>query len=75
MPSKSLIETSRFEHAERLHSCQANASHKIAKGDVRLKVKNNRSWDHYCEDCGTKILEQDIKKLSLLLESKPAKIR
>jgi hypothetical protein len=39
-------------------------------GDLRLKVRNGRSWDHYCEECGRKILQRDIEKLQKLLEFK-----
>jgi hypothetical protein len=30
---------------------------------VRLKVRNGRSWDHYCRACAETILARDIQKL------------
>ncbi len=66
MPRKSLVQRSEVDQAQRAHSCQANAKHKLKRGDRRLKVYVNRSHDHYCLDCALKIIEQDIIKLQLL---------
>lgn len=68
MAIKSLIIQTRVDTALRAHRCQANARHLIARGDVRLKVQNGRSWDHYCQACAQNILRRDIAKLGLLLE-------
>lgn len=38
------------------------------KGDIRLKVQNGRSWDHYCENCAKLIISKDIEKLNKLKE-------
>ena len=40
-------------------------------GDVRLKVRNGRSWDHYCHDCALTILARDIVKLTALQSLTP----
>lgn len=66
MATKSLITPVRVERAERAHNCQANARHRIERGDVRLKVRNGRGWDHYCRDCAAKIISRDIEKLRSL---------
>ena len=63
---KTLVEMAFVDVASRTHKCQANARHVIEKGDRRLKVKNNRSWDHYCLACASQIIEKDIAKLNEL---------
>jgi hypothetical protein len=61
---KSLIEQIGIDTAGSSHNCQANAHHRIKKGDVRLKVRNGRSWDHYCLACAETIVARDIQKLA-----------
>lgn len=63
---KSLITRTDIDHAQKAHNCQANSSHRIQKGDKRLKVRNGRSWDHYCIPCANQIVNGDINKLNLL---------
>ncbi|BCZ98031.1 TPA: hypothetical protein JBH59_05595 [Legionella pneumophila] len=65
---KSLITRFNIDEAQKAHNCQANNKHRIEKGNKRLKVSNQRSWDHYCLDCGKKIVQRDIVKLQKLLE-------
>jgi hypothetical protein len=48
---KSLIAQVEIDTAGKAHNCQANARHRVQKGEIRLKVRNGRSWDHYCRDC------------------------
>ena len=64
---KSLITQVRVDEAGKSHNCQASSNHRVAMGDVRLKVRNGRSWDHYCRDCALKILSRDIAKLTALI--------
>jgi len=45
---KSLVTHVEIDTAGKAHNCQASAKHRIEKGDERLKVRNGRSWDHYC---------------------------
>jgi len=52
-----------IDHALKAHNCQANARHLIERGNRRLKVRNGRSWDHYCLACAAVILERDIAEL------------
>lgn len=68
---KSLITQVKVDIASRAHNCQANASHRIIKGDVRLKVKNGRSWDHYCKACAETIIKKDIQTLIKLQNFEP----
>lgn len=71
MPSKSLVIGTRVDRAKQSHSCQANSRHRLRKGDIRLKVRNGRSWDHYCRDCAETIIRQDIEKLTRLQKLEP----
>ncbi len=66
---KSLIDQVGIDTAGKAHNCQANAAHRIEKGDVRLKVRNGRGWDHYCRACAETIIARDIQKLISLQES------
>jgi len=60
---KSLIEQIGIDTAGNSHDCQANVRHRIKKGDLRLKVRNGRGWDHYCCACAETIIARDIQKL------------
>ncbi len=60
---KSLITRVEIDEALKSHNCQRDSNHRIQKGQWRLKVRNRRSWDHYCLDCARIILEKDIRKL------------
>lgn len=71
MAIKSLVVQVKVDTAGKAHNCQANAKHRIEKGDVRLKVRNARSWDHYCQDCAATIIERDIAKLTALQSLTP----
>jgi hypothetical protein len=63
---KSLIEQVQIDRAGKAHNCQANARHRVEKGDLRLKVRNGRSWDHYCRACAETIIDRDIEVLTNL---------
>jgi hypothetical protein len=63
---KSLIEQVQIDRAGKAHNCQANARHRVEKGDLRLKVRNGRSWHHYCRACAEVIIDRDIQKLTCL---------
>jgi hypothetical protein len=66
---KSLVTRVEVDEAKKAHNCQANAAHRIERGDRRLKVRNGRSWDHYCVSCAVVILERDITELQTLQRS------
>ena len=72
MAIKSLITRVEIDIAARSHFCQANKNHRVTMGDVRLKVRNGRSWDHYCQNCATTIISRDIAKLTDLLKLQPS---
>ena len=71
MGTKSLVTQVGVDRAGKAHNCQANARHRIERGDVRLKVRNGRSWDHYCRDCAETIIARDIEKLIALRAMTP----
>lgn len=71
MATKSLITRVKIDRAGKSHNCQANRRHRIEKGEVRLKVRNGRSWDHYCQDCALKIIGNDLIKLQELQNLTP----
>lgn len=72
MAIKSLVTRVEIDTAGKAHNCQANAKHRIEKGYMRLKVRNSRSWDHYCVGCAKKIIGRDIEKLKSIQDSWPA---
>ena len=61
---KSLIVRVQIDAAGKAHNCQGNAAHRVEKGDPRLKVRNGRSWNHYCRACAEIIIDRDIQKLT-----------
>jgi len=66
MATKSLVLRVLIDQALKAHNCQASKRHRIERGDRRLKVRNGRSWDHYCMSCAAVILSRDIEKLTTL---------
>lgn len=72
MATKSLVIQARVDVAGKSHNCQANRRHRIAMGEVRLKVRNGRSWDHYCRNCAEAIISRDLRKLAELLAMQPS---
>lgn len=66
MSRKSLVQRSEIDQVKKAHNCQANAKHRLERGEHRLKVFVDRSHDHYCKACGLKIIEADILKLQEL---------
>ncbi|HAR63367.1 MAG TPA: hypothetical protein DF296_00880 [Candidatus Margulisbacteria bacterium] len=65
---KSLVEQVIIDTAKKAHNCQANSKHRIERGDVRLGVRNRRSWNYYCRNCAQRIITGDIAKLEKLYE-------
>lgn len=65
---KSIIIQTGVDVAGRAHNCQRDSSHRINQGDRRLKVRNGRSWDHYCLNCAKAILDRDMRRLQELAQ-------
>ncbi|MCI5218144.1 MAG: hypothetical protein D3914_02870 [Candidatus Electrothrix sp. LOE2] len=60
---KSILKRIEVDVALKSHNCQHNRKHRIQRGDKRLKIRKDRSWERYCVDCAMKIIERDIEKL------------
>jgi hypothetical protein len=60
---RSLVTHVEIDLALKSHDCQGNPKHRIARGDARLKVREGRSWDHYCLACAGTIIRRDIAAL------------
>jgi hypothetical protein len=71
MAIKSLVVQVGVDTALKAHNCQANARHRIERGDVRLNVRKGRSWDRYCRACAVTIIARDIAKLTALQSLTP----
>jgi hypothetical protein len=65
---KSILQRAEVDEAKRAHNCQHNAAHRLQRGDMRLKVRNQRSTDHYCAVCALAIISRDIATLQQLAE-------
>jgi hypothetical protein len=63
---KSIVIRVEVDTAKKSHNCQANANHRIERGNTRLNVRNGRSWDRYCVSCARTIIACDIAKLQNL---------
>jgi hypothetical protein len=65
---KSILLQLEIDQAKIAHNCQANAKHRLQRGDTRLNVRNGRSWDRYCAACAKTIIERDIAELQKIQE-------
>ena len=63
---RSLVTRVEIDVAKRAHNCQANARHRIVRGDKRFSVRSGRSWDRYCLECAKNIVQRDIGALEVL---------
>ena len=63
---KSLLIRTDVDVAKKAHNCKGNARHRIRRGDRRLKVRNGRSWSHYCLECACNIVRRDVDALLAL---------
>lgn len=71
MSRRSLVTRAMVDVVERAHDCQANHGRRLVKGEVRLKVRNGRTWEHYCRECAEKIIARDLAKLTALQAMTP----
>lgn len=63
MATRSIVVQVAIDRAARAHNCQANARHRIQKGDIRLNVRNGLGWDRYCKPCADQIIARAFKRL------------
>ena len=66
---KALILSMVVDRAGASHNCRFNEKHRIQKGALRLKVREGRSYLHYCPECGSRFLEAAIDQAEKLRES------
>jgi len=64
---KSFVASLSIDRAGSSHNCQNDSGHRIHKGDARLKVRVDRSHEHYCLACAKRFLEADIAKIQAFL--------
>lgn len=65
---KSILQRAEVDEAQKAHNCQHNDTHRLQRGDKRLKVWKDRSADHYCVACALDIIRRDIAKLQSLAQ-------
>jgi hypothetical protein len=65
---KSILLNVRVDVAGKAHDCQHNRRHRLEKGHLRLKVRKDRSDEHFCVECALGIIARDIKELQLLAQ-------
>ncbi len=65
---KSILQRVVIDEARVAHNCQHNATHRLQRGDKRLKVWDGRSAENYCVSCALGIITRDIAKLQELAE-------
>lgn len=63
---KSILQRVEVDKVMKAHNCQHNSEHRLERGEMRLKVWNKRSPEHYCKACALEIIERDIAKLQEL---------
>lgn len=63
---KSILIRVTVDAALKAHDCQHNRRHRLERGDRRLKVKKDRTFEHFCVDCALEIIDRDIAKLQLI---------
>lgn len=54
------------DSALKSHDCQHSSSHRVSMGNRRLKIPKGRSFEHYCVECGLKIVLAEIEYLKSL---------
>ena len=74
MAHKSILLNVRVDVVCRAHDCQHNRRHRLEKGQLRLKVRKDRSDEHFCVQCALGIIERDIKELESLAQQLRGKI-
>lgn len=66
---RSILLRIKVDCALKSHVCKASKSHLIKRGMSRLKVRNGRSWEHYCLPCARRMLEQGTINIQAVMSS------
>ena len=72
---KSLLTSIDVDEAQKAHNCQGNGRHRLERGAKRLKVRNGRTWDHYCLECARIIISRDITALKAIAQQLEEQMR
>ena len=65
---KSILPRLKVDQAKKSHNCQHGKTHRITKGENRLKVSIDRADEHYCVPCALEIIRRDIATLQSLAQ-------
>lgn len=63
---KSFLPRLEIDVAGASHNCQHDKTHRIHKGDRRLKVTEGRDVEHFCISCALDSLSKDVETLQAL---------
>lgn len=63
---KTILLRLNVDKAQRAHCCQHNKNHRLETGDIRLKITNDRSHEHFCADCALEMIDSAISRLMQL---------
>jgi hypothetical protein len=66
MAHKSILVTVCVDEVGHAHDCQHNKRHRLERGNRRLKVRKDRSYEHFCVTCALQIIQRDVERLHLL---------
>jgi hypothetical protein len=64
---KSFLKRIEVDVAQRAHDCQHNPSHRLERGDKRLKLTVERTTEHFCVACALKFIALDQEKLQQIV--------
>jgi hypothetical protein len=64
---KSFLPQFIIDDAKSSHNCRFNKTHRIAKGQKRLTVKEGREVLRYCPPCGAHFLRLDIATIQIVI--------
>jgi len=64
---KSFLPQLIIDYAKNSHNCRFNKTHRIAKGQKRLTVKEGREVVRYCPPCATHFLRLDIATIQIVI--------
>lgn len=65
--TKSFLKPISIDHAQRAHACRHDKAHRLARGDIRLRLKVEMSQQYFCKECSVASLEADKKRINTLL--------
>jgi hypothetical protein len=58
-----------IDKAKAAHRCKHNQTHRLQKGDIRLRLKVERTQQYFCASCASQSIKADIEHLNDLLSA------